>query len=123
MSEVGVKYDDKKLDWSLLPFGATEEVIKVLQFGAAKYSAHNWKLVEDGERRYFNAAMRHLVAHRKGDANDDESGYSHLAHAACCIMFILQKELDANVNSSGEPIKHQNTVHYVKTEQNTIVRK
>lgn len=90
----GVKHDGEKLDWSLLPFDATEDVVKVLAFGAKKYAPDNWKFVPDHERRYFSAAMRHLVAWQKGEKVDSETGISHLSHATCCLLFLISKELE-----------------------------
>ncbi len=94
------KFDSGKLPWDLLPYDAVQEIVKVLQFGAQKYAARNW---EKGlpHSRTFAATMRHLVAHfQKGETHDPETGISHLAHAACEILFALafevrgRKELD-----------------------------
>ena len=89
----GLKYDDDKLDWALLPILATEETLKVLMEGAKKYERHNWLFVSDHKRRYYNAAMRHIQAYRKGEKADHETGLSHLAHAICCLMFLLERNL------------------------------
>lgn len=91
----GRKDDAAKPDWSLLPLKATEEVVKVLTFGAKKYARDNWQLVPDGEHRYLAAALRHLAAHQAGERSDSESGESHLAHAACCVLFLIHKQLEA----------------------------
>ena len=85
----GIKDDVDKLDWSLLPFATLHSVIKVLMFGAKKYSRDNWKLVPDAKRRYFSATIRHLDAYQDGDKCDKETGLSHLAHAICCLIFLL----------------------------------
>ena len=90
--KAGIKFDDDKLEWNLLPLEATEEVIKVLMLGAKKYAPDNWKHVDDHERRYYNAALRHITAWKKGEGNDPETGLSHLAHAICCLMFIVDRE-------------------------------
>jgi len=37
--------------------------------------------------------MRHLVAEYKGEDYDIESGFLHLAHAACNILFLLWKKM------------------------------
>ena len=89
----GVKYDSEKLRYDLFPVEALEEITKVLTYGAGKYAPDNWRKVEPCNDRYFAAAMRHMIAHRKGEQMD-ESGYHHLAHAACCIIFMLTKELE-----------------------------
>lgn len=86
----GVKFDGTKPDWALLPFTAVSEVVDVLTFGATKYSPDNWKKVKDAKRRYLAAAFRHIVAHARGEKKDSESGFSHLSHAVCCLLFILE---------------------------------
>ncbi len=89
----GMKYDTDKPDYTLLPWDAVEEIVKVLDFGARKYARDNWKHVEDGETRYLAAAFRHLATYNRGNQKDDpETGLSHLAHAGCCILFLLSLE-------------------------------
>ena len=39
----GIKFDDNKPDYSLIPPNALEDVVKVLTIGAKKYDRHNWK--------------------------------------------------------------------------------
>ena len=85
----GRKFDGDKLEYGLLPPLALRETVKVLTFGAQKYERDNWRRVPDGPRRYFDAAQRHLWAYKEGEVNDPETGVSHLAHALCCIMFML----------------------------------
>lgn len=87
--EIGRKEDNGKLRWDLVPFESLEEIIKVLMYGANKYSDNNWLKVEKPRIRYFAAAMRHLVAWFKGEKFDPESKLHHLAHAGCCILFLL----------------------------------
>lgn len=89
----GVKDDDVKLRWSLLPLGAVEEIVRVLDYGARHYSVDNWQVVPNAKVRYWDAAMRHLVAWRNGEKNDTESKMNHLAHAGCCILFLLAFDL------------------------------
>ena len=89
MDDKGIKYDTGKLEFSLLPWSAVEHVVRVLMFGAQKYGSDNWKMVEDGEKRYWDAAARHLVAYAQGEVLDEESNLPHLAHAACCLLFLL----------------------------------
>ena len=88
----GVKHDAGKLPLDLLPFDALDSVAAVLAHGAAKYEARNWEL---GMRwgRLFGAALRHLFAWGRGERLDPESGLPHLAHAACCVLFLLAYEL------------------------------
>lgn len=88
----GMKFDDGKSRWDLLPLNIIEDVVKVLMIGAAKYEDYNWQDVvqEDmGEQRYFAAAMRHITAWRSGEIIDEESGCHHLSHAMCCFIFLM----------------------------------
>jgi hypothetical protein len=88
----GVKYDADKDDWALMPFDALQPCLRVLMLGSKKYSDDNWKFVDNHERRYFNAAMRHLLAWKSGEKIDGETGITHLAHAVCCLLFLIWKE-------------------------------
>jgi hypothetical protein len=89
VSEVGKKYDDGKTDYTLIPFDALTEVVKVLEFGAKRYGAGNWQYLEDGERRYLKALFRHLVRLLAGETHDPDSGLHHMAHVGCNALFAL----------------------------------
>ncbi|WP_347460976.1 dATP/dGTP diphosphohydrolase domain-containing protein [Acinetobacter sp. ANC 7454] len=89
MAEEGKKFDAEKPRFSLIPQGVISPVINVLEFGAQKYSEGNWKFVPNARTRYFDAAHRHLDAWWNGESRDKETGESHLAHAICCLMFLL----------------------------------
>jgi hypothetical protein len=83
----GLKYDKDKPRFDLIDAYATEELARVLTFGAKKYKAHNWR--EGIEfSRLIAAAKRHINAIEKGDDLDEETGLSHAAHAMCCMMFL-----------------------------------
>ena len=89
----GLKHDSGKLRWSLLPWGAVQEVVKVVTFGASKYGPCNWTKLEQPEDRYFSALMRHLAAWKTGESLDPETGIYHLAHAGCNVLFLLWFEM------------------------------
>lgn len=91
---IGRKDDSEKLRYDLMPVEVEEEIVKVLTYGAKKYAENNWKYVERFEDRYYAALRRHIAAWRKGEKIDPESGLHHLAHAACCITFLLSKEIE-----------------------------
>lgn len=97
---LGVKFDRNKPMWSLVPPGPMEEVVEVLTYGANKYSPDNWQHVDDPDTRYFNAAMRHIWAWRQGEQFDAESHKSHLAHAVCCLLFLLAFDEDEEDDSA-----------------------
>ena len=86
----GRKFDTGKLQYGLLPPEALRQVVEVLTYGATKYAPDNWRYVPEAKRRYFDAAQRHIWEWKAGEANDSETGASHLAHAICCLMFLLE---------------------------------
>jgi hypothetical protein len=85
----GRKDDNGKRRWDLIPWIELGEIVDILTFGAQKYDPENWKHVKDAKNRYFAAAMRHITAWWNGEKKDPESGQSHLAHAVCCLMFLM----------------------------------
>lgn len=89
---VGRKNDQGRNRLDLIEPQFIEDVGEVLTFGAAKYEPNNWQNVEDAEDRYYAAALRHLMAWRRGEVVDEESGLSHLKHAATNLMFLLHFE-------------------------------
>jgi hypothetical protein len=93
----GVKYDSEKPKWTLLPFRALKEVVAVLGFGAKKYAPDNWQRVPDASTRYVDAAFRHLTDWQLKERLDGETGKSHLAHAICCLLFLLWFEQEERV--------------------------
>lgn len=96
-STVGRKDDQGKNRLDLIEPQFIEGVGEVLTFGANKYEPNNWQNVDDAEDRYYAAAMRHLLAWRKGETVDPESGLSHLKHVATNIMFLLHFETPQEV--------------------------
>lgn len=87
----GVKHDEGKPDYSLLPLIATEEVVKVWTFGKKKYAAWNWTKGFVWSRP-LAAAIRHIFSWASGQSKDPETGLSHLAHAICCLTMLLEFE-------------------------------
>jgi hypothetical protein len=87
-SAQGRKDDTGKLPLGLIPREALLAEAAVLQFGAQKYDAHNWRKGMAWSR-LGDAAMRHLLAWLDGEDNDPETGLPHLAHLRCCAGFLL----------------------------------
>jgi hypothetical protein len=87
-----LKHDYDKPMWDLLPLEQIQKIVEVLTFGAKKYSKNKWKEVPDAKERYFAALMRHLTSWRFNEDKDQESGLSHLAHAGCCLIFLMWLE-------------------------------
>jgi hypothetical protein len=65
------------------------ETAKVLQHGADKYGARNYRDTKINATTYVSAIMRHLLAWNDGEDLDPESGLSHIAHVAACCDILL----------------------------------
>lgn len=105
------KFDEGKAPYHLIPPEFLEAICAILAFGASKYAERNW---EQGMAwsRCFSACMRHMWCWwgSKGPTSnsflfgsmDPETGYSHLWHAACCLVFLVTYE-ERNI---GEDDRH-----------------
>jgi hypothetical protein len=116
MTQAGLKYDQDKLRWDLLPIECVEDIVKVLTMGASKYSPNNWQSVDNAEERYYAAVLRHLSAWRQGEKVDPESQLSHLAHILCDVTFLLWFEKEKNKQLSGTTKSPVNTVLYTNVQ-------
>lgn len=98
---IGTKYDQDKLQYSLIPPYALEQIAKNLTVGLKKYKErNNWKKVQDAEQRYLDALYRHLEAHRRGELYDTDSSVPdmlHMAAVAVNAMFLLEFMLDSEL--------------------------
>lgn len=88
--EKGLRYNGSKVRLSLVPPEFIFAVAEVLEFGATKYDANNWrKFDSDQVRGCIDSIMRHLESYRMGQWLDEESGLPHLAHAATNLAFMI----------------------------------
>lgn len=91
---MGIKYDGLdgkgsiKTRYDLIPVDAIEGIAEALTMGAAKYGDHNWQGIDP--ERYYAALFRHLIAWRKGEIDDPESGLNHLKHVLVNTVFLLE---------------------------------
>lgn len=64
----------------------------------------SWNYMEKGglkTSRVYGALLRHMFSWFRGESIDPESGESHLAHAGCCIMMLI--ELDKFGKNKDKP--------------------
>ena len=95
---IGARFNQGKLRWSLVSRKALEPLVKVLMFGAEKYEAHNWK---KGLKytEVCESLQRHMDAFMDGENNDKESKLLHVGHIMCNAMFLsymylFRKDMD-----------------------------
>lgn len=100
--EAGLKFDQDKLDWSVIPLQVLEPLIEVFMAGEKKYGFLNClKRFENGDRRFFAAAMRHSVECQFAPlSKDEETDCYHEAQAAWNHLMRLYHARKAD-NESG----------------------
>lgn len=91
--EKGLRYNEGKPRWSLVDFDSLEPMVRVLEYGADKYTvgdvsgADNWKkgfLTSE----ICNSLLRHIFALLRGEMDDVDSGLSHVGHILSNAMFL-----------------------------------
>ena len=85
----GLRYNQGKLRFDLVPPFAQEKYVSILTSGAKKYGDRNW---ERGMAwtKVIASAKRHLHAIEMGEDVDPESGELHSAHAMCNLAFLTE---------------------------------
>lgn len=89
-----MKRDAGKPRLSLLPWRALVAVAELLTEQAEAHGdgdAPAWRTLPDGERRYLDAAMRHLAAHLSGEHLDAGSGKPHLVCALASLLIAVER--------------------------------
>ena len=82
---VGIKYDEDKPRYDLIPPEALDGLARLFGMGAKKYSDRNWELGM-GWSRIFAAMMRHAWKWFRGEAYDEQDGQHHLLSVIFCAM-------------------------------------
>jgi len=111
-------FDSLKLWWTGRPYGLEVAIparqlpylVRVLSFGAAKYSPRGWEAGIPFSR-VFAAAARHASAHLAGEYLDEETGLPHESHLWCNVLFLVvfsargREDLDDRPEPSAETTK------------------
>lgn len=84
----GLRYDQGKTEFHLIPRDGLSELAKVYMFGAKKYAPYNWERGMAWSRVY-NSMLRHVYAYWDGETIDAETGLHHMAHAAWNAITLL----------------------------------
>lgn len=85
----GLRFNENKLRYDLLPESAIEEIAKIMTYGANKYAERNWEKGMDWSK--CEASLkRHLRAYKKGIDYDEETSCLHIAHVAVNAMFLTE---------------------------------
>lgn len=95
----GAKLDKGKPRISLVINGfprALWAVAEVATYGASKYSDGGWQSVPNGQERYFDAGLRHMLKKAMGEERDLDSGLLHLQQKAWNALAELELYLREN---------------------------
>jgi len=86
------RFNEGKLNFTLIPVDATEAEAEVWQMGEVKYGRDNWTKLwgEDTVHTVMASMLRHCVAIQKGESHDRESGLQHAAHIRCNAAMIIR---------------------------------
>lgn len=87
----GKKFDEGKPKMSFVARSLLTAIAYIMEPGAVKYGRDNWRGGMDWSRPY-DALLRHLTSWWDGESADLETGKSHLWHAACELMFLIEYE-------------------------------
>lgn len=92
----GAKLDAGKIRAWLCVGGfsrALAAVADVTTKGAIKYSPNGWKEVPNGQERYMDAMVRHMLALGRGEQVDADTQCLHLAQVAWNALAALELDL------------------------------
>jgi hypothetical protein len=80
---------DGKAPLERLERAADEPISRVLQHGAEKYGARNWRRDAIRITTYVAAVRRHIAALNDGEDIDPDSGEHHMAHIGANVHVFL----------------------------------
>ena len=81
-----LRFNNGKPKWSYVHYKSLEPMIKVLEYGALKYSPFNWQKPMP-LNEILESMQRHLASLMDGELIDAESGISHMGHIQANAMF------------------------------------
>ena len=85
-NEKALRFNEGKPKWTLVHFESLIPLVRVLEFGASKYSPNNWKKGLD-LKEILDSTQRHLASLIDGEEIDSESQLPHIGHIMCNAMF------------------------------------
>ena len=103
----GKKYSKDKLDYTLIPPYALEELARHYTVGLRKYpDRDNWKKVPNARLEYLKAAHRHFQSFMKGNKYDPE-GLEPDLHELTCVIFNLMALVEFDLNPNLKEIVNE----------------
>ena len=85
----GLRYNEGKTRYDLVPAYAQEQYAKVLTKGAEKYAERNWEKGMSWSK-VIASMKRHIAEIEKSQDFDSETGLLHSAHVMCNAAFLTE---------------------------------
>ena len=82
-----LRYNQGKVQWSLVDYKSIEPMVRVLEYGCKKYAKDNWKKGMPASQ-IIESMLRHTFKLLEGELVDPESGIEHVGHIQCNAMFL-----------------------------------
>jgi hypothetical protein len=82
-----LRYNQGKVEWSLVDYKSLEPMVRVLEYGVEKYARNNWKKGMPATQ-IIESMLRHTYKLLEGELVDPESGIEHIGHIQCNAMFL-----------------------------------
>lgn len=95
-NEIIGRFNQGKLQWTLMNYEALEPMVQVLMYGAKKYDRDNWVKACPNRLDLLDSLARHYVKLVAGESVDPESGLPHIGHLMCNAMFYSYWEQKTN---------------------------
>jgi len=87
----------KKPQLHLIPPRVLREVARVMEHGASKYGAYNWREQEIQASQYISANGRHTGTWWEGEDIDPDSGLNHIYHAIATLIILADTIVGENL--------------------------
>lgn len=95
-NEVIGRFNQGKLQWTLLHPKSMEPMVQVLMYGTGKYERDNWQKACPKKFDLLDSLERHSKALISGESIDKESNLPHIGHLMCNAMFYSYWEQKTN---------------------------
>jgi len=109
-----LRYNEGKVDYTLIPVDALQEEARVWMMGEKKYGRDNWEKFwgNDTVNVIMQSLMRHACAILSGDMIDEESGLHHAAHIRCNAGMLLRHYNNEQGNECNLRLAQNCTLEY-----------
>lgn len=104
----GLRFNEGKLPYHLIPEDALEQVAAILGEGAKKYAARNWQRGLMWDEGCAASLQRHLAKWKMGEDVDPDDGMLHIAKVMVNAMFLTHFYLQGTGQDDRFKYKERN---------------